>query len=100
MNLPHKIGIHPDYMCFTASGMTFMNRMFHGYSESKHIMYSDINMSMNTGISQLLSSGVNSMMIENDKIVKMIRLAKDQTDPSLKINDVLTAQEKSTEMLG
>jgi hypothetical protein len=55
---------------------------------------------MNTGISQLLSSGVNSMMIENGKIAKMIRLTKDQTDPSLKLNDVIMAQEKSTEMLG
>jgi hypothetical protein len=99
MNLPHKLGIHPDYMCFTVSGMMFMNKMFQGYSEYKHIGCSDINMSMNTGISQLLSSGVKSMMLENDKIAKMIRLAKNQKDPALKLNNIIMVQEKSTEML-
>ena len=87
-------------MCFTPSGIRFMQDMAQGYARCIHLNESDTNMSSSTGVSQLLSSGVISLMKENEKIAASITSIRGSGDSSNEICSVLEVLDKSNLLMG
>jgi hypothetical protein len=100
ISMQDKVGTHKDYMCFKATGIKVMNRIFQGYLHCCNLGEHNINMSTSPGLSQLLSSsGVKDMMIQNEGVAHMIRSLNSSNSTEDKLNDLVAAVKKKTEIM-
>mmetsp|Transcript_2713 Transcript_2713/g.7233 ORF Transcript_2713/g.7233 Transcript_2713/m.7233 type:complete len:448 (+) Transcript_2713:6860-8203(+) len=99
IKLKSKIGIHKDYTCFSSSGRKFMEHMLQGYPLCANISEADIMSDVSKGLSQLLSSGIKGMLQSNESIANMITASKANQDLEQRLDQVITIQEKNTELM-
>ena len=95
-----KIGVDPEYMCFTKRGMKFMRELVQGYQECKRLSECSIKMSASPGLSQLLSSGVKPLMVKNDQVASAICVATDSMDHDAKMDEIFGVQRETNKLLG
>lgn len=99
LHMTDKLGIHPDYRCFSASGIKLFLSMLQGYRKHSTLSIQDINMSASTGVSQLLSSGVRNLLVDLGRISTDISAIKQIDDLQQKCDRMIAIHERHNTVL-